>query len=107
MPASRRNYQRKRKLVQENAESDSVEFTPVKKLRWDREEDDGGERDVEEPETDPEDDTQQLCIAVTSTGYMLRYLCVVEFIRTIHLGTSWAARSFTPSVVLCILWRTP
>ena len=67
MPASKRRDRRKRKHVQENADSDSVGSAPVKKVRWDRKEDEG---DAEESETgdDDNDDDAQLCIAVTCAG---------------------------------------
>ena len=77
MAGSRRSNQRKREHAQETTESDSAESAPVKKVRWDPEEDnEREERDMEEPATEPDDDAQQLCIAVTCTGYMLIWASV-------------------------------
>jgi hypothetical protein len=69
MQVSRHRDQRKRKH-KENAESSPVGSAPMKKVRWDREGDEGRESpgDAEESETDADDEAQQLCTAVTCTG---------------------------------------
>jgi len=75
MAGSRRSNQRKRKHAQENTKYDSAESAPAKKVRWDPEDDDEWEGDMEESSAEPDDDAQQLCIAVTCTGYMLMDIC--------------------------------